>query len=190
MAPSIWPCNTLGISLSLLIDSAPATYVGFPPENLLIPFVVKVATEKFSGIKRLAVIHENLRDTMDPCNGMPFLIMTQIGAENISDTMCRPYCVRATRCSLYNKHQQAAELREYNTTTTVEVECHCWSVDGCSGIFLQISHTSQVNQKAAGKLSEMDLSSEQSPTWKHVEYIQERYLRYWNALFVGISILL
>ena len=186
MPPSIWPDNTLGTSLSLLIDSVPATCVEFPSENLLIPFVVKVATEKFKGIKRLAVIHENLRDTMDPCNGMPFLIMTQTGAENISDTRCRPYCGRATRCSLYNKHEKESELQEYNTTSTVDVECHCWSADGCSGIFLQISLTSLVNRKAAGKLCEIDLSSEQSRSWKHVDDIQKSHLRYWNAFWFDI----
>ena len=187
MTPTIWPNNTLGTSLSLLIDSVLATCVGFPPENLLIPFVVKVATEKFKGIKRLTVIHENLRDTMDPCNGMPFLVMTQTGAENISDTRCRPYCGRPTRCILYNKHEKATELREYNTTTTVEVECHCWSADGCSGIYLQISLSSLVNREAAGKLCEIHLASEQSLPWKHIEDIQKSYLRYWNRFCVDIS---
>ena len=94
---------------------------------------------------------------MDPCNGMPFLVMTQTGAENISDTMCRPYCGQAVRCSLYNKDRRTNQLQEYNKTTSVEVECHCWSSEGCNGVFLQISLTSLVNQKVPGKLCEIDL---------------------------------
>ena len=161
MSPSIWPENTTDISLSLLIDSDTATCIDFIPEDLRIPVVLKFPTEKFTGVKRLTVIHGNLRDTMDPCDGFPFLVMTQTGAENISDTMCRPYCGRAVRCSLYNKDRQANELQQYNKTTSVMVECHCWSTDGCNGVFLQISLTSLVNQKVPGKLCEIDLS----PTW-------------------------
>ena len=165
VAPSIWPENALGISSSLLIDSDAETCIDFPPDDLRLPFVVKVPTEKFKGVKRLAVIHGNLRDTMDPCNGMPFLVMTQSGAENTSDTICRPYCGRPVRCSFYNEDKQANELGEYNKTTSVEVECHCWSADGCNGVFLQISLTSLVNQKVPGKLCEIDLSPERTPIW-------------------------
>ena len=162
--PNLWPENTPDATLSLLIDSDSATCIDFLPEDLNVPVVVKVPTENFNGVKRLVVINGNLRDTMDPCNGMPFLVMTQTGAENISDTMCRPYCGRAVRCDLHNQGMQAALHQEQNTVTTVQTDCHCWSADGCNGIFLQISLTSLVNQQNPGKLCEISLSRE-TTTW-------------------------
>ena len=164
MPPSIWPDDDLVISstLSLLIDSDSATCIDLPPDDLHIPVVVKVNTENFNGIKRLAVAHKNLRDTMDPCNGMPFLVMTQTGAQIISDARCRPYCGRAVRCQLY---KEASPGLDHNTATTVQVECHCQSADGCNGIFLQISLTSLVNQQAPGTLCEIDLSLDYASTW-------------------------
>ena len=157
--PSFWPESPVGINGSMLIDSDPETCIDFPPAELLTPAVVKVHTDKFM-VKRFALIHENLRDTMDPCNGLPFLVMTQTGAENIADARCRPYCGRAVRCHLHNEGGQVRTLPGHNMTATVDVECHCQSVDGCNGIFLQISLTSLVNQQAPGTLCEIDLSPE------------------------------
>ena len=152
----IWPEGTVATSSSLLIDSDRATCIEFPPDDMHTPFVVKVQTESFTAVKRFVVVQENLRDTMDPCNGLPFLVMTQTGGKNITNAICQPYCGRAVRCHL-NKGTVYTDRRQRNRAGAVQVDCHCQDRNGCNGIFLQISLTSLVNQQAPGKLCEIEL---------------------------------
>ena len=97
----IWPESVVATPSRLLIDSDYATCANLFPEDMDIPVVIKVQTENFAAVKRFVVVQENLRYTMDSCKGLPFLVMTQTGVENITNARCGPYCGRAVRCHLH-----------------------------------------------------------------------------------------